>query len=552
MFIFSIAFGNASESAILQDVKSYKVSLHSDSNITVDDKLFKKSSNSFKLNANSSILIKLELFNSLSKSIDRDVIFTSAIIDKLKVFKKEQDKLVLFKDLSYGAREDSRLKPSISINLDSKERKKIYILASNKYLPVQFKIKVQESNKALTDNSSKTLLYTFILGLLVAIVAIFAFLYLYTNEVSYIYFSLLLFIAILIHIYISGLEIVYFSKNFLMLDRALTLIKFNLLFIVASIHAIYFYKIDKEHYIFKVHMYFIYSAVAYVVISGFLDISYLLVPMFVAYILVNIATAIYYSLQGKIEAIFYLAAYALIALSAINKFYYANKQELLGNYHFIIFLVIYTLMALSYVVRYIDTKRKEANMVASALDKKQMIEGEIDSVKVELDKLEQSEERLKDRMNTIIKNNLHLVLSMLKMKNSTNLEVTKEIEKLDIRVSVMVRIYSIFLAAKDIKSIDMKEYMPIILSYLDDKYQHYPKRVKVVSNIDAIVTQNEAIDIAITIADIIISSYEDGTYIDDKLLVTLKVINGSYNLSIKDIGASKSILGGKIKGILGR
>jgi len=551
LFLTIISFNTLNaNSTILQNIKSYQVK--KDFNITsLDDaKLFRDSTKILKVGNNTPLMIKLELFNNLNMDIERVVTFSSALIEELKIYKEDNNKKVLIKDLSFESREQNSLYPYFNIKIKSKSTKIYYIYANSKYISTYFTIKVEDKKSFFKQNSQNIFIFSLILGALTLLFIVLFTIYLFNNKSSYLYLSLFVLVEFLIFFYFSGIEGIFVTKKFLLLDKTLIAIKFNLAVIVFAMFAIYYFKLHKNSELYKAYIYIIYAATIEIIASGFINIYYFIIPLLLILPIINISTGVTY-IKRRYSILFILAN----VLFLVDIYIYLSNTYLdiyIDNrYHLILFILANFLLSIMLLVRYYITQKKEEQILGNMLDKKLILDNKIKTLKSELKELENSKIYFKKSMNDIIKNNLKMVLSMLKIQHKPySFDVADEVLKLSKKLTIYIEIYSLFLSIKETKNIDLKEYLPQIIDSIKTQYQDFDKNLNIKSTINTTVSLNEALDITLTVANIIISSYEDISSLeDDNIEIVVDRVDGKYNLAIKDLNNNKANILNKIKGI---
>ena len=549
IILVSFIYLNAN-SVILTNLTSYIVS--KDINITSldDNNLYKNSQNRFKIGNNKPLMIKLELFNRLNQNSKKVITFNSALIEELKIYEIGKNKKSLIKDLSLNKRAYNTIYPYFKINLEPKSKKVYYIYANSKYISTYFNIEIKDEDKFLKNSSQEIIYFSILVGIFTAMFVTFIILYLFNNRYSYLYFGLFILFELLILFYFSGIESIIVTSKFLMLDKTLIAIKFNLAFIAISLFAIYYFSINKDDSLFKAYIYLIYIAVIEIIASGFINMYYLIIPIMLYLPIVNISTGIKYIKTTKGSMLFILANTLFlinISIYLVNTFldkYIKNHNASL------IFILANLSFALMFVFRYYFNKLEQKELIGSALDQKLKLDSKIKNLQNQLKELEDSKNSFKKSMNDIIKNNLKMVLSMLKMQNNSySFETAKEIAKLNKKLSIYTKIYALAQSNSNPKDIDLKEFLPKVIDFIKLEYHDANKSINIKSTINATTTLNEALDISLTVANILISSYEDSSTLDDSIEIVINMVDGKYNLAIKDLNSNPNSIFTRLKSL---
>jgi hypothetical protein len=541
-----LLFSFLNANIVIKDIKSTKVK--EDSNITSSIKDLNSSLNNFKIDSlRDALLISLEVKNSSDKKDSTILFFNSPTIEELKVFKKENNSTKLIEDLSFNSRKFDTIYPYINITLEANSTKKYLIYANSKYIFTNFKIATKSKEEFFKDTTYTILIYSIILGVVVVIFSIYFMVYLFSDKRVYLYFSIFLLMSILLYLYFSGIEQIFVSNRYMMLEKSLIGIKFNIASIMLSLFTLSIFNIKKDSKIYKIYRAIIYFSIFEIFILSFINITYIILPILMILPIVNLIVGLIYFSKGKTYAVVYLFA-NLILILGLN----ANIAKVLFDFNLVnrykveLFLSGYILFALVPFYRYYLYKKDEERVFQNILDKKLILDNKIKDLNKKIDDLKNLKAILHKGMNDIIKNNLQMVLSMLNMKNREYIfGLSDEIAKLNRKFTIFIKIYSLILASKNEK-IDLKEYIPKVIDFIQNEYKDFSKSVIINLDISANVEQNEALDIAITVANMLIGTYEDNTQ-DSKIEIKINKVKGEYKLTIKDLYAKNGILD-RVKG----
>ena len=521
----------AEDSSVKLELEAYTTTYNNDeSNLSFNNLAFSKVDNSFKLDSKEGVWIKLDVYNLLSKDVEKSIFFDSYLIDKLKVYRYTNNKFIMVSDLSFKKRTKGAIYPYFNIKLKPKGISSYYLFVASKYIPLKFKINIGSKDSYLEVNSSKIIYYTLGFSILSFVTIVFVFLYFYKKDNIYALFSLILSILTGLYLTYSGLCSFILPIKFIQLLEAMSGILLNSLAILLSIYSILFFKIDRESIFYKLYIYIIYFSIFNIIINGFFSLYYLVIPILIVLPLFNVYVGFIYLKKGYKEAIFYLLAnISIIVLVALYLLDVDNS-----SYYLLFLLASVLLFSLSFFYRYIEREISEEKLFIGALEKKLILNGKIDELEAKLDELKKSEDEIRKSINITIKDNLHMILTMAKLSSKGG----EEIDSLNRRVAIFVNIYSLFLAINKREDIDMGIYLPLVLDYIKSVYKSSSKVVKIKRKIDAKVTLSEAINISVTVANMVINSYEDKSSLKSRLSIELVNIDKDYKLSIKELDES--------------
>jgi len=159
-----------------------------------------------------------------------------------------------------------------------------------------------------------------------------------------------------------------------------------------------------------------------------------------------------------------------------------------------------------------------------------------------------------------VKNNLQIILSMIRMQNdaSSDKYVHETLEKLENRVNAISKTYNMLLTNEDIQDIDMKVYIDellndLMLSIGDQELKH----IEITSHVHANLPLKTAVYIGLIINELVTNAYKHAFPTGKGIInINLKQENHQYVLEILDDGigydakTSKHSLGLKLINVL--
>ena len=541
-FIILLLFTNISAKESNGDISS-NIEIYKSSKIVdikdIDNKLFESYKKPINIGlTNKEVWIKLNFSNSQNRDIDKLIVFETTHIGSIKIYEKAESGYKLDSNLSKIRELERTLFPYFALKLKAKESKNYYVNIKASQIPSSFKIAIEDKKTFFANDRFTQFVDIMIIGFLLTVVIYFLFQYFNSKELSYIYFSMFVLMGLFYLFSYTGLAQIYASKEFLILDKSLFVIKLNIIILLSSFFAIEFLKLSKKGYIYKLYIFIIALCAIEIISASFFNYSYYFVLLVSAlYAVINVVAGLRAYINGCLkEAKFFLIASVILAIGV-----YANIFNALGvniihidsSSFMMIFALAILFFVLGYAYRYYINKKEEFELFATEFDKKMIIEQKVKQKQEELKNLESSEKVLKQNMSNIIKNNLQTTVSMLKLQEPKVKEqvVLEQLKSLQGRLLSIVKSYSLFLSAKNPNFIVMRDYLQKLI---DDTLLIYKsKDINIKLDVDAVLDLEDAIYVGLSVVDYIINRVEDEQN-QEEVVISLKSNGDDYQFKIKD------------------
>ena len=153
--------------------------------------------------------------------------------------------------------------------------------------------------------------------------------------------------------------------------------------------------------------------------------------------------------------------------------------------------------------------------------------------------LRMEKEVLLQEVHHRVKNNLHIILSIVRLQHNPNNQTqqTELLIDLENRINAIVKSYEMLIVNDNLQSIQMQSYLETMISDMKENFFHLNYEIEFDSNIDAQLPLKEAVYIGLISNEIITNSYKHA-FPNKKGKITLSLLekNNTYKLHIHDDG----------------
>jgi len=297
--------------------------------------------------------------------------------------------------------------------------------------------------------------------------------------------------------------------------------KVLLVYIILNVFALLYLRKDKKFYFKVVHFIILNAFILFasaLILS--IDDSFRLIWFFI--LLLS-----YFVLVGKKYGVYFmLIISAVILLIHLN--YDLGFTPLTISTFFNSFLIFTGFIY--YFISKIDKDAAELKYLNTSLEEK-----------VEIEIAERIEkEILLQEVHHRVKNNLHIILSMIQLQQNedNNTQQKSLLIDLENRINAIAKSYEILISNNSLQKIVMKTYLEELLKDIHDSFSYTISHVEFSTDIDATLPLKEAVYIGLITNEIVTNSYKYA-FADNKgkLSISLLQNENNYVLTIKDDGA---------------
>jgi two-component sensor histidine kinase len=172
------------------------------------------------------------------------------------------------------------------------------------------------------------------------------------------------------------------------------------------------------------------------------------------------------------------------------------------------------ILSLAFADRYIilqDEKEKvDARILQETKNRASIIEAEVIEKTRELNLALDTKELLIKEIHHRVKNNLQIILSMLRLEND-EIEDSKTKDKLtslEHRINAIAKTYTMLLSTDNLEKIDMKNYIETLLLDISEAYDFRQHHIDTITDIDAIIPLKQSVYIGLIINELVTNTYK--------------------------------------------
>ena len=420
--------------------------------------------------------IKLDFYNDEEFSVSKVLEIRNPLLESVILY----DNL---KKVSKGVLYDNRFKHTINtifeVTLEPKEHKSCYLEVSNSTTALRLAIYLQDQECFFKDEMKQQALVFLFFGILLMLYVYMTILFVYTREKSYIYYSFYLFALIAQQATYLGVSQIFLPSWLLYYDNLGVVFKVNMLYITAAVFAKSFLQTKEYPKIDKLYNFIIIVALIEIPLFGFPSFYYPEVAILTGFIFVmfNMLIGVFVYRRGYKQARFFVigwsflfVGFTLMILDALGIISFMQKVPNLIMYLTALEAI---LLSLAFTDRYIILKEqttKASELLVETLKNRQsVIESEILKRTEELSLAYESKKVLLKEVHHRTKNNLQLILSLVRMQSRDSNAIVKESAKnLEYRINAIAKTHQMLYLKDDLQKIDMDEYIAELCSDLEN------------------------------------------------------------------------------------
>jgi two-component sensor histidine kinase len=465
------------------------------------------------------IWIRFTLSNPTDLPVSKLLVFTSPLLEHIKLYRDSDHPPVLRGIAHIDKKVHKTLFPFYPITLPPHSSRSYYLEIWSDMLPVDVSLKLKDTQEHIDEDRYQQLVNILLVGFVLALALYSFILFFYIKDKSYLYYSFYLFALIYQQITYLGLTQVYFPSEFILFDMKIPVLKVNLLIITAALFAIHFLRIEHIRPLYRIYQAFIMVSVAEIL---FLDqMSY--ITLYIAiltgslFILFNLLSGIISYLRGLRQARLFIIGFGIVFISYIFIILDAlGFTSFMQNFqNILMFSTAFEalILSLAFADRYIILQKEKTHidkkMLRELQNRKQIIQQKVDEKTEELNLALEEKELLLQEIHHRVKNNLQIILSIIRMQNDNSLDRNTQnaLTKLENRINAISKTYNILLINNRFEKIDMKEYLNELITDIIDAIGK-EKDITIQMNTEMELTLKEAVYIGLIVNELVTNAYK--------------------------------------------
>jgi two-component sensor histidine kinase len=455
----------------------------------------------------------------------------------------------VIKGVSYISENHTTLFPFYNIRLKAKTSRDYYLEVKSIYEPIDFGIKIEDTDKYLARDRSQQFINIMLIGMVLALMFYSFLVSFYTKDKSYSYYSLYLFLLIYQQMTYLGLTQIYFPPEIVLIDIKMPVIKISLLIITAALFAMSFLKTDQRPQLHKIYKIFIFVAIIEMImlsLPGMYNLNIVIITgaLFIMY---NLSASIISYRQGYTQARLFIVGFGIVFFS-----YFLIILDALGLtsvmqdfQNILMFGTAFEalILSLAFADRYImlqkEKEKVDARILLESKNRTHIIENEVIKKTQELNNVLETKELLIKEVHHRVKNNLQIILSIIRLQNDEieDKYISGKFINLENRINAISKTYNMLLINDDLEEINIQEYIDSLLLDIQQTLDHKNQQIEIITDINAIIPLREAVYIGLIINELVTNAYK---YAFDNnkgtISISLQEHGNDFVLTIQDNG----------------
>ncbi len=466
------------------------------------------------------IWIKLRLHNPTQKPVKKLLIFTSSLLEYIALYKEADLETPIIKGVSNITKDHTTLFPYYTIQLGANTSQEYYLEVRSLYEPVDFGLKIQDKDEYIAEDRADQFINIMLLGMVIALMLYSFLVYFYTKDKSYIYYSFYLFFLIYQQLTYLGLTQIYFPPHLAIIDITIPVIKINILVITSALFAMHFLKINRRPILHKIYKIFIFIALIEILVLSIpemynLDIVIITGAIFIVF---NLLAGILSYLKGYKQARLFIVGFSIVFASYILMILDAiGVTSIMQDFKNILMfgtafeaLILTLAFADRYIILQEDKEKVDTRILLELKNRASIIETEVIEKTRELNLALDTKELLIKEIHHRVKNNLQIILSMLRLQNDEieDTETKDKLINLEHRINAIAKTYTMLLSTDNLEKINMKTYIETLLLDISEAYAFRKDRIDTKTDIDAMIPLKQSIYIGLIINELVTNTYK--------------------------------------------
>ena len=419
------------------------------------------------LTQNKVLWVKVGFYNNSDEEVEKILEIRNPLLESVVLYdgNKEYAKGMLYADSTHQS-----VNRTFALKLDSKEFKTYYLKAQNSTTALRLGIFLKDRISFLQDDYKQQLIIYIFFSLLLILLVYNFLLYAYTKENSYLFYCLYLLALITQQSTYLGISQTFLPQWLIYYDNLNVVFKVNVMYITAAIFAKSFLQTSKYPIIDKVYNLIIVVAILEIPLFGTPRFYYPEVAILTGFtfVLFNIYASSYIYKKGYKQARFFVIGWSFLVVGFVLMIFdglgLINVMHKMSN--LIIFLTALEAIVLSlaftdrYMILKVEKDKTDSLLVETLQERQKVIEFEIQKQTKDLNAALENEKTLLKELHHRTKNNLQLILSLVRMQSDNENKYVKKYSKnLEYRINAIARMHQTLYLNDNLQQINMDEYI---------------------------------------------------------------------------------------------
>ena len=495
------------------------------------------------------VWIKLELRNPTQQAVEKLLILTSSLLEHIALYKEGEFNSPVIKGVSNINTAHTTLLPYFTIFLEANTSQTYYLKVNSFYEPVDFGLKLQDKNTYLAQDRVEQFVNIMLIGMVIALMLYSFLVSFYTKDKSYSFYSFYLFFLVYQQLTYLGLTQIYFPPYFVRIDIAIPIVKITLLIITSALFAMYFLKIQRRPLLHMGYKFFIYISLLEMIVLSLpslynLNIIILTGALFIVF---SLHAGIFTYLAGDKQARLFIVGFGIVFASYVFMILDAlGITSIMQDFrNLLMFSTAFEalILTLAFADRFIILKEEkekvDEHFLAETKNRASIIETEVMEKTQELKHALEIKELLIKEVHHRVKNNLQIILSMIRLQNDAieDEDISKKFIDLENRINAISKTYDMLLLKDDLEEIDMQEYIDSLLADIHNTLQTQAQEICIKTDIDVMIPLRESVYIGLIVNELVTNAYKYAFDNDiGSIYISLHQDKEVYILTVEDNG----------------
>jgi two-component sensor histidine kinase len=388
---------------------------------------------------------------------------------------------------------------------------------------------------------------TIFLGIILAFLMYALLLFVYTKDRSYLFYTLYLSTLLFQQMTYVGFLPLHAPLWFTAVDDLIVVPKVAMMIIAAAWFAQSFLKTQqykRVHRTYNLIVLFLFIQMPLVGTPWFY-LPELTVLTGLAFIIFNTCVGLYVYRQGNKQARFFIAGWAVLIIAYLLMIF--DAMGVISVMYFLPNLVMWAtaLEAMFLLLAFVDRlsilqqqkEKLDRDLIHEYSSRQEVIEHEVVEKTAELSSALAQKELLFKELHHRVKNNLQLILSLMRLQNDTY-ECDKEntfLQQLEGRIRAIARTHEMLYQNNEAETVDMEEYVE---RYIDELKNSMPNDKMIFeSAIEASLPLKKAVYVGLVINELVSNTLKHAYgEAGGRVYIALKLIDNRYVLEVADEG----------------
>ncbi|MBN2248970.1 MAG: hypothetical protein JW682_01355 [Campylobacterales bacterium] len=494
------------------------------------------------------VWLSLELTNKSQMPVRKVLVLSSALLEDIALYNGNNLNQPIYKGVSHISEKHITMYPFFEIELPPQSTYQYYLEIKSNYNPVDFGLWLVQKEHYRIQDRSHQLINLFLIGMVTALMLYSLMLSFYTNDKSYFYYSVYLLMLIYQQMTYLGLTQIYFPVWFIQLDIHLTVIKIGLLIITAALYSIHFLKITQMPFLYRGYKMIIMIALIQMTLlylPGLYNLNIVIVTG-TFFILYNLGAGIYSYHKGNKQARLFILGFGIVFVSYLFIILNAlGVTSIMQDFQNILMLgTVFEAFVLSlaftdrYTILQSEKEKSDLRFLNEFQNRTKIIENEVIKKTAQLNNALASKKLLLKEMQHRAKNNLQIILSIIRLEEdeSEDKKTSEKLLTIEHKINAIAKTYDLLLITDNMEEIDMKEYIESLLEDVENAYNHHGDAIEIQTDIHAKMPLKESSYVGLIINELVTNSYKYAFKAEGIIKVSLFQKNNHFLLTVEDNG----------------